>query len=240
MSAQITDTKLFKGFSAVLAMCSAVKTAAGPMTPPSDDTFMIRFMFYKETLHTFNSPEHVEEGWIIPTSPTKAIYVRPSEFLNHNAETIEQTPSGKMMVDFIKTHIIPKFVSDAVKKLTSLVQSSVAFEVKSFVDVRLRDTFEVRHLLDDEAAIDSMRCFLKATKRGTCAICIDDYEIGHDNGVRLPCSHGFQGTCISKWLVIKSRCPICSDRFLYPHKVSPYFNPPAQEGIWLSHSIIQG
>ncbi|XP_050378870.1 uncharacterized protein LOC126796143 [Argentina anserina] len=228
-------------FGVVWQLCSSVETAAAQMIPPSDDALMIRFMFYKETMHSLATlPDgEVLEVWMIPGSPTKAITVRPSEFHHHNAETIAQTPSGHLMMDFVQAHIPPRLLAKIVPKIIHLVQSSIGSDTKGFVDVRLCDTIAVKHhLKDDEAIRDSMRGYFKATRCGTCAICLDDYEIEYDDGVRLPCLHCFHGPCISKWLVVKPSCPICSHPLLSPDILLPWFNPPVQDGIFVLHSSI--
>lgn len=43
----------------------------------------------------------------------------------------------------------------------------------------------------------------------TCAICIDDYEVG-DKLMCLPCGHAFHTNCIARWLIERSAtCPLC-------------------------------
>mmetsp|Transcript_13455 Transcript_13455/g.20379 ORF Transcript_13455/g.20379 Transcript_13455/m.20379 type:complete len:429 (-) Transcript_13455:2442-3728(-) len=41
-----------------------------------------------------------------------------------------------------------------------------------------------------------------------CVICYEKYQIG-DSLTTLPCFHQFHKTCVSKWLGMKSQCPIC-------------------------------
>lgn len=41
-----------------------------------------------------------------------------------------------------------------------------------------------------------------------CAICLSTYEEG-DILCRLWCYHHFHKTCVSEWLVLNSRCPLC-------------------------------
>jgi len=46
-------------------------------------------------------------------------------------------------------------------------------------------------------------------KNITCAICLDDFEVGSQ--VRhLPCNHEFHQVCIDPWLMKHNRfCPVC-------------------------------
>ncbi|KAL6226296.1 hypothetical protein ACLB2K_000259 [Fragaria x ananassa] len=140
------------GFAAELHPCSLVEISGPEMIPPSDDAIMIRFMFYKETMHTFAETwthGQVEEYLMIPESPTKAITVRPSEFYHQDAASIVKSPSGRMMIDFIDTHFPPEDKQVLVPKLVAtiidLVQSSNPSESKAFVDVRRRDSIQIMH-----------------------------------------------------------------------------------------------
>ncbi|KAL6128488.1 hypothetical protein ACLB2K_071843 [Fragaria x ananassa] len=135
---------------------------------------------------------------MIPRSPTKAIMLRPSEFYNQDATSILQSPSGRMMIDFINTHFPPKdkplLVPKLVATLVELVQSYIGSETKGFIDVRKCETVEILHCLnDDEATRPCMQGYFEATRRGTCCICLDYYEIELDDGIRLPCLHAFHG-----------------------------------------------
>ncbi|GMJ01377.1 hypothetical protein HRI_003806900 [Hibiscus trionum] len=47
----------------------------------------------------------------------------------------------------------------------------------------------------------------------TCVICLNEVEVGFE-ACRMPCSHGFHGDCIEKWLRQSHYCPIC--RFEMP------------------------
>ncbi|KAL6131159.1 hypothetical protein ACLB2K_069537 [Fragaria x ananassa] len=233
----------YRTFAADWAPCSGTDEISGhEMIPPGDDAIMIRFMFYKDTMYTFAPDGAVQEYWMIPHSPTKAIMVRPSEFNNQDATSILQSPSGRMMIDFINTHFPskdkPLLVPKLVATLVELVQSSIGSETEGFIDVRKCETVEILlHLNDDEATRPCMQGYFEATRCGTCAICLEDYEIGHDDGVRLPCVHGFHGSCIYEWLMINSRCPVCCDTFSETELI-PWFNAPLQDGIWLSHSSV--
>ncbi|KAK8635558.1 hypothetical protein V6N13_004292 [Hibiscus sabdariffa] len=42
----------------------------------------------------------------------------------------------------------------------------------------------------------------------TCVICLNELEVGFEAS-RMPCSHGFHGDCIQKWLRQSHYCPIC-------------------------------
>ncbi|XP_057760042.1 E3 ubiquitin-protein ligase MBR1-like [Arachis stenosperma] len=41
-----------------------------------------------------------------------------------------------------------------------------------------------------------------------CGICLEDYVHGEELG-RLDCAHRYHISCISQWLLIKNRCPVC-------------------------------
>ena len=41
-----------------------------------------------------------------------------------------------------------------------------------------------------------------------CAVCLEGYAAG-DTVRTLPCSHGFHGHCILRWLAASRLCPLC-------------------------------
>ncbi|KAG2559968.1 hypothetical protein PVAP13_8KG034400 [Panicum virgatum] len=51
-----------------------------------------------------------------------------------------------------------------------------------------------------------------------CAVCLEGYAAG-DTVRTLPCSHGFHGHCILRWLAASRLCPLC--RFAMPAEVEP-------------------
>jgi len=51
-----------------------------------------------------------------------------------------------------------------------------------------------------------------------CAVCLEGYAAG-DTVRTLPCSHGFHGHCILRWLAESRLCPLC--RFAMPAEVEP-------------------
>ncbi|KAK8480890.1 hypothetical protein V6N13_004297 [Hibiscus sabdariffa] len=65
-----------------------------------------------------------------------------------------------------------------------------------------------------EASIEEMleRVEVEAGDK-TCVICLNQLEVGFEAS-RMPCSHGFHGDCIEKWLRQSHYCPIC--RFEMP------------------------
>ncbi|RLN00451.1 hypothetical protein C2845_PM06G14770 [Panicum miliaceum] len=51
-----------------------------------------------------------------------------------------------------------------------------------------------------------------------CAVCLEGYAAG-DTVRTMPCSHGFHGHCIVRWLAASRLCPLC--RFAMPAEVEP-------------------
>ncbi|PUZ43661.1 hypothetical protein GQ55_8G025800 [Panicum hallii var. hallii] len=51
-----------------------------------------------------------------------------------------------------------------------------------------------------------------------CAVCLEGYAAG-DTVRTMPCSHGFHGHCILRWLAASCLCPLC--RFAMPAEVEP-------------------
>nr|CAB3490913.1 unnamed protein product [Digitaria exilis] len=43
----------------------------------------------------------------------------------------------------------------------------------------------------------------------TCAICLEDSEVGDDDMSVMPCSHRFHDGCIAEWLARSRLCPCC-------------------------------
>jgi len=52
----------------------------------------------------------------------------------------------------------------------------------------------------DESNVDSHKC---------CSICFDNFQVGANNVVSLPCSHAFDRGCVVQWLAQHNTCPIC-------------------------------
>lgn len=44
----------------------------------------------------------------------------------------------------------------------------------------------------------------------TCTICLDKCKSHKDDSMQLLCSHVFCSPCISKWLSISKKCPVCN------------------------------
>ncbi|KAK8480889.1 hypothetical protein V6N13_004296 [Hibiscus sabdariffa] len=66
-----------------------------------------------------------------------------------------------------------------------------------------------------EASIEEMLERVEVEARDeTCMICLNELEVGFE-AARMPCSHGFHGDCIEKWLRQSHYCPIC--RFEMPN-----------------------
>ncbi|GMJ01376.1 hypothetical protein HRI_003806800 [Hibiscus trionum] len=86
---------------------------------------------------------------------------------------------------------------------TALAESESEFEVNNYGMVAAR-----------EASIEQMleRVEVEAGDE-TCVICLNELEVGFE-ACRMPCSHGFHGDCIQKWLRQSHYCPIC--RFEMP------------------------
>ncbi|XP_039802599.1 RING-H2 finger protein ATL80-like [Panicum virgatum] len=57
-------------------------------------------------------------------------------------------------------------------------------------------------------------------ERAECAACLEGYAAG-DTVRTLPCSHGFHGHCILRWLAASRLCPLC--RFAMPAEMEPGF-----------------
>ncbi|PRQ23266.1 putative transcription factor C2H2 family [Rosa chinensis] len=136
-----------------------------------------------------------------------------------------QSSSGRMIVDFIDTHFPPQHkihVPKVVEKIIDLVQSAIPLVPKDFIDVRRIEEIEILRHPYSEAAKAYIRNRFQATKRGTCAICMDDFEVGR-NTSRLPCLHVFHGPCIVKWLEIDLHCPLCRYSFKL-RELAPWFD----------------
>merc|ERR1719233_1047339 len=48
----------------------------------------------------------------------------------------------------------------------------------------------------------------------TCAVCIENIEIGEWFKKLPQCQHCFHATCIDQWLSTRATCPICRDEIL--------------------------
>ena len=50
--------------------------------------------------------------------------------------------------------------------------------------------------------------------RGSCAICMEDFELGGDRVAQLACSnrHIFHTECLKRWVELNSVCPLCREQ----------------------------
>lgn len=193
---------------------SSVETSA-----ESDDVLKIRFIFCKETRHAFTPSQDVRESFVIRQSH-ELITVRPSELCN------EESYSVRMILDFVNSHFPtqekekgPKIVA----RIIHLVQNStgsIPLPPNSVIDVQRCDGIKILHRVSDEEKKARLVRYFEDTRRGTCEICMDDFEVGLDAS-RLPCLHVFHGACIVKWLMINPNCPVC--RYSLPPKLATWF-----------------
>lgn len=193
--------------------------------PPSNDALNVQIMFCKETQHVFGTREDVCDIFGIHQS-VKGITIRPSELCNEDTTSIKQSYSIRMIEDIINNQYPPSErdvnLSRIVDRVVELVQDSMIgspddLPPNHVLVVRLFDGIMIVHDTSDKKRVLD---FADATRRGTCSICMDDFQVGR-NGSRLPCLHSFHGSCISNWLHRKQHCPIC--RYPIPAKWITWF-----------------
>lgn len=94
-----------------------------------------------------------------------------------------------------------------VDQIIELVQNSIGSPLSPdrVLDVKLSDGITILHDTSDKKRVLD---YVEATRRGTCSICTDDFEVGRDAS-RLPCLHIFHGICNVNWLRRNPNCPIC-------------------------------
>lgn len=104
-------------------------------------------------------------------------------------------------------------------QIIELVQNSIGSPLSPdrVLDVKLSDGITILHDTSDKKRLLD---YVEATRRGTCVICRDDYEVGRDAS-RLPCLHIFHGTCVHNWLHRNHICPIC--RYSIPPNLITWF-----------------
>ncbi|KAK9950180.1 hypothetical protein M0R45_005681 [Rubus argutus] len=175
--------------------------------PPSDDALEIRFVFGKETKHVIGTREDVLEKFEIPQTE-KAITIRPSELCNKDATSVKQSYSIRMIEDVINNQYPPsereRKRSLTVDRAIELVQNRDLPPNCVLCVIQLDGIMIVHDTSDKKRVLD----YVEATRRGTCSICMDDFEVGRDAS-RLPCLHIFHGKCIFNWLHRNHNCPIC-------------------------------
>lgn len=178
--------------------------------PPSDDALKIRLLFYKETRHVFGTHEDVGEEFAIPQTE-KVITIHPSELCNEDTTSIMQSYSVRMIEDFFNTEFTPSESERRRSVVVDRVIELVQYEMESplppnrVIDVILSDGIMIVHDIRDKKRVLD---YMEATRRGTCAICMDDFQFGYDAS-RLPCLHIFHGKCAANWLHRNHNCPIC-------------------------------
>lgn len=62
-------------------------------------------------------------------------------------------------------------------------------------------------------------CYEGGDAKEQCSICLEEFVVG-SSVARLPCSHVYHFSCVSRWLEMKDDCPLC--RTVLPSSVSPY------------------
>ncbi|KAK9912891.1 hypothetical protein M0R45_036725 [Rubus argutus] len=196
--------------------------------PPSDDALKIQFAVFREIEHAYGPDSSIENNVVLEHISTlqstyKAITIRPSELCSEDTTSIMQSYSVRLIVDFINTHYPPlgrdSVLSIMVAKIIEYVQNSTAGSIplppNRMLFAGRRQVVRILHIVNDQVRKERLLRHFEDTKRGTCAICMDDFEVGiYDFEVgsyasRLPCLHIFHRHCIVEWLVIKNRCPIC-------------------------------
>jgi len=46
-------------------------------------------------------------------------------------------------------------------------------------------------------------------RREACTVCLEEYELGEEDVVALPCGHLYHKRCVLGWFVGDNRCPVC-------------------------------
>ncbi|KAK9948391.1 hypothetical protein M0R45_003971 [Rubus argutus] len=192
----------------------------------SDDALEIRFRFFKETTHAFGPSRDVLESFY-DCLGDDVITIHPSELCSEDTTSIMQSYSVRSIMDFVTAHYPPvdkeimpsKIVTTTIK----LVQNSIGsfpLPPDRVIVVERCEKVMILHDTDDQVMkARLLRCF-ESSKRGTCDICFDDYEVGLDAS-RLPCLHVFHRACNAKWLVMNHTCPVC--RYHVPPEFVTWF-----------------
>ncbi|PRQ46381.1 putative transcription factor C2H2 family [Rosa chinensis] len=162
-----------------------------------------------------------------PTQQRSFQSVLPSSTTSILLVLCNQASSGLMIVNFINTHFPPEdkiHLPKIVATIIDLVQKFIPLVPNGFIHVQRIEGVEIVHHVDDEVTKAKIHNHFEATKRGTCAICLDDFEVGR-NTSRLPCLHVFHGPCIQcivEWLDIDHHCPLC--RYPLAPELVPWFS----------------
>ncbi|KAL6223901.1 hypothetical protein ACLB2K_002758 [Fragaria x ananassa] len=189
------------------------RSAQIPPTDDDDDVLNIEFLFHRVIRHTLAPHRNTQEIWMVSQS-TKVITVHPSDLNKVHS----------MIMHFVKTHFPPEDkvqLPRIVAAIVHLVRNSIPSVPNGYIQVQRLQGTEIVHHVDDEVTKAYLRNRFEATKHGTCAICLDDFEVGRHTS-RLPCLHVFHGPCILKWLKIDLHCPLC--RYSVTPELAPWFN----------------
>lgn len=206
-------------------------TAMGWMNVPgssveSDDTLTVRLRFLKETAHAFGPSGDVLETFCVPIVD-EVITIRPSELCSEDTASVMQSYSVRTILSFVNTHyppsekeiVGPKVVAGIIKLVQDSMESFPLPSDRVLVMERWRKVV-MSYEFDDQVMKAKLVRFLEDTKRGTCDICLEDYEVGLD-ATRLPCFHVFHRACNAEWLAINPTCPRC--RYNIPSHMVNWF-----------------
>jgi len=78
--------------------------------------------------------------------------------------------------------------------------------------------------VNDDCAVVNHECELKQDRsepfQRTCAVCLENIEIGGWYKKLPKCEHCFHATCIDQWLSTRATCPVCREEIFLNESVS--------------------
>jgi len=111
------------------------------------------------------------------------------------------------------------------------------------------DTLELTSPLDDRKVLNEIELKRDEEEQSqcTCAICLEDIEIGEWYKKLPKCEHTFHAPCIDQWLSTRATCPVCREEILLDETslddpVAGRSNPPP-ERVFLyreTHIVLGG
>ena len=145
--------------------------------------------------------------------------VMPTEITNGFQNKLSEEERKKLLVVYLKRKEKERIEKDKkekerIEKLKKekerIEKEKKEREEKEKLYKELNDKY---HSIKDDLPIPFILDKTKYEKLGKssndkCLICLEIYKIGNQV-LYLPCSHLFHSTCIMRWLLKDSKCPIC-------------------------------
>ena len=143
---------------------------------------------------------------LFPKMEVKLILVMPTEITNGFQNKLSEEERKKLLNVYLKQKERERIEKER-KEKERIEKERIE---KEKLNKELNDKYNI--IKDDlpiPFKLDKIKCEkLGKSNNDKCLICLEIYKIGNQV-LYLPCLHLFHSTCIMRWLLKDSKCPIC-------------------------------